>query len=98
MEWIQIIQAILSLVFVLGLLFMTIWFFKYCEQKGLRTRFFNQLKSGSRINIVETRRIDARSSLVLVTCDNTQHLILNSNNTSLLIESKPIPKGPSAHE
>lgn len=98
MEWTHIFQAVLSLIFVIGLLLLTVWFFKYCEQKGLKSRFAAKLKAGSRINIVETRRLDAKSTLFLVECGNTEYFILNGANSALLLHSKPIFREPSAND
>lgn len=98
MEWMHIFQAVLSLIFVIGLLLLTVWFFKYCEQKGLKSRFAAKLKAGSRINIVEIRRLDAKSALLLVECGDTEYLILNGANTALLLHSKPISREPSAND
>ncbi len=89
MEWHQILHAVLSLVFVIGLLFLTLWIFKYCEQKGLKCRLMKNLKSGQRINIVEKRPLDARNQIVLVEADQTEYLLLLGTNGSLLLETKP---------
>lgn len=98
MEWMHIFQAVLSLIFVIGLLLLTVCFFKYCEQKGLKSRFVARLKTGSRINIIENRRLDAKSSLLLVECDDNEYLILNSVNSALLLRSKTISRESSANE
>lgn len=39
MEWIMILKAVLALAFVLGLLLLTLWLFKYCELHGAKTGF-----------------------------------------------------------
>lgn len=39
MEWIMILKAVLALAFVLGLLLLTLWLFKYCELHGDQNRF-----------------------------------------------------------
>ena len=98
MNWIHIIQASLSLSFVIGLLFLTVWFFKYCEQKGMKSRFFKQLKADNQIKIIEQRRLDAKNSLLLIEVDNKKHLLLYGLNTSLLIDSKTITKGKTSNE
>lgn len=41
MEWIMILKAVLALAFVLGLLLLTLWLFKYCELHGAKTVFKN---------------------------------------------------------
>lgn len=94
----HIFQAVLSLMFVIGLLLLTVYFFKYCEQKGLKSRFAAKLRTGNRINIVENRRLDAKSSLLLIECDETEYLIFNGTSSSLLLCSKKIFREPSAND
>ena len=71
MEWIMILKAVLALAFVLGLLLLTLWLFKYCELHGAKNRFFKKLQDTQRLKIEEIRRIDARNSVVLVKKDQT---------------------------
>lgn len=87
MELGMIFKAILSLAFVLGLLMLTLWFIKYCEVKGCRNNFMKKLSQNQRVNIVETRRIDARNSLVLVQRDDVEHLVLLGATQNMLIET-----------
>lgn len=98
MEWHQILQAVLSLVFVIGLLLLTLWFFKYCEQKGLKCRLARRLKAGQRLDVVETRRLDARNTLVLLKYDNTEHLVLLGSSAILALESKTVPQRQDSDE
>ncbi len=85
MEWQQIIQAVLSLIFVIGLLFLTLWLFKYCEAKGVKNKFIRNLKNGNRLNIIEFKRLDTKNALILFQCDSQEFLILlgTSGNTVL---------------
>lgn len=92
MEWHQIVHAALSLIFVIGLLFLTLWIFKYCEQKGLKSKLIKNLQTGRRLDIVEKRQLDARSQLVLVRADGTEYLLLLGAAGSLLLETKPAPE------
>lgn len=39
MDWHHVLQALLSLVFVIGLLLLTLWLFKYCQLKGGNCRW-----------------------------------------------------------
>lgn len=98
MEWSHLLHAVLSLVFVIGLLLLTVYFFKYCEQKGLKSQFVKRLKSGSRINIVESRRLEAGNFLYLIECDNTEYLILSSAGSSLLLRSHTLSQRPSVND
>ncbi len=90
MEIALIIKAILTLIFVLGLLFLTVWGLKYCELKSANNRLFNKIRTKRRLAIIENCRIDLRSSLVLLRRDNTEHLLLLSPSGNTLIESRTV--------
>ena len=90
MELALIIKAILSLIFVLGLLFITIWGLKYCELKSTKNKLFNKLRNQHRLEILENSRIDLRNNLVLVRRDNVEHLLLLSPSGNQLIESRTV--------
>ena len=51
MDWHHVLQALLSLVFVIGLLLLTLWLFKYCQLKGGNCRWARQLKAGARSKV-----------------------------------------------
>ena len=53
MDFGQIFQAVLALVFVLGLLLVTLWFIKLCQQKGLSCRFGKAGLPSKRLTIVQ---------------------------------------------
>ena len=90
MEIALIIKAVLTLVFVLGLLFLTVWGLKYCELKSANNRIFNKIRTHRRLGVIENNRIDLRNSLVLVRRDNTEHLLLLSPSGNMLIESRTV--------
>ena len=87
MEWYQILQAVLSLVFVIGLLLLVLWTFKYCEQKGLKCKLVKKLRNGQRLAVLEKRNIDAKNQLVLVRIDNEEYSLLVGGNSSLLLKT-----------
>ncbi len=87
MEWHQILHALLSLTFVIGLLFLTLWLFKFCEQKGLKCKFIKDLKAGQRIDIVEKKAIDSRNQIVLIRADKEEYLIILNSTGSLLLKT-----------
>ena len=82
----------MSLVFVIGLLLLTLWLFKYCQLKGGNCRWARQLKAGQRLNVVESRRLDNRNSVVLLKRDDQEFLILLGSNANLLIDRSPAPQ------
>ncbi len=98
MEWTHVFHAVLSLIFVIGLLFLTVYIFKLAEQKGLRSRFAAKLRSGGRLNLIESRRLDAANTLFLVECDQTEYLILCGSGFGLLLKDKPAAEGANIHE
>ena len=89
MEWHDILQAVLSLIFVIGLLLLTLWVFKYCEQKGLKCKLVKNLKAGQRLEVVEFRRLDSKNSVVLLRRDDREYLLLLGNNSSQLLDNTP---------
>lgn len=93
MEWMMVLKAVLSLVFVLGLLFLTLWAVKYCQLHGSKCRFMRQLGETQRLQILEVRRLDAKNSLILFRKDETEHLVLLGSAQNLLIDSAPLNKG-----
>lgn len=89
MEWVQILQAVLALMFVIGLLLLTLLLLKYCQQKGLKCRLLKNLKTDSRIEVMEIRRLDAKNMIFIVRCDQSEYsLLLGANNNLLLSVTK----------
>ncbi len=82
----HILQAVLSLVVVLGLLLLTFWTIKYCEVKGLKSRFMRRLTAGQRLEVGEIRQLDAKNRLVLVKNGKREYLLLLSNGQNLLVD------------
>ena len=89
MEFSQLFQAVLAFVFVLGLMFITLWFIKMCQQKGLSVKLNKYLKKNSRIHIIERHRLDMKNSIVLLKCDNTEYfVILGEKSHTILQQTK----------
>ena len=86
MNWMQILQAILSLFFVIGILLITLWLFKYCEQKGLRCKMFNNLKTNKRIHIIEKHSIDIKNQIFLIQVDTTEYVVLITPNGNTVLQ------------
>ena len=87
------LQAALALAFVLGLLLVAA-----AALSRWRGKLPGVAGSG-RIAVIETRGIDARSRLVLLRWDRTEHLVLVGQSGAQLIGSAPIPStGPAATE
>ena len=86
MEFGHILQALLSLVFVLGLVFIVLWFIKFCQSKGCAINLGPSNKI-NHIKIIERKIIDSKTSVVLMECDSSEYLLLIGNNNVLLHSS-----------
>lgn len=87
MESAQIFQTLLAFVFVLGLMFITLWLIKFCQQKGLNCRLNKSFNAKNRLRVIEQRRLDIKNSLVLLECDSQEYLILLGANSNLLLNT-----------
>lgn len=86
----MIFKAVLALVFVLGLLLVTLSAIKYCQVKGVKCRFMKHIVSAQRINVAEMRRIDARNTVAVIRVDDTEYSVLMGSGQSLLLGTKPV--------
>ncbi len=85
MDTAQIIQTLLAFIFVLGLMFITLWLIKFCQQKGLNCALNKCLKNNARLRVIEQRRLDIRNQIVLVECDMEEYLLLLGANNNLVL-------------
>lgn len=83
----MLLKAVLSLAFVLGLLMLTLWAIKYCQIYSSQNCFMRKLSAEQRLNIIETRKLDAKNTLVLLKKDNVEHLLLLGASQNILVES-----------
>lgn len=88
MDWLNLLQALISLIFVIGLLLLTLWAFKYCQQKGINCKLTKKFLGGHKINIIEKQSLDSKNQIVLFECNQTEYLILLSSNNNLILEKK----------
>lgn len=86
MEFTQLLQTVLAFVFVLGLMFITLWLIKICQQKSSVINLGKYLNKNSRINIIERQRIDMKNSVVLLQCDNVEYLAIVGEGSHLLLQ------------
>ncbi len=96
MDFSQIFQSLLAFIFVLGLMFVTLWLIKFCQHKGLNCRLSKCFGTGSRIKIVEQRRLDAKTSVVLIEYGAEEFLLLLGPTSNLVL--KQAPKEADTHE
>ncbi len=85
MNMVQILQTLFAFVFVLGLMFITLWLIKFCQQKGFNCRLNRCFSQNKRIKVIEHHRIDMKNSVVLLECDNSEFLILLTPSGSNII-------------
>lgn len=85
MELGQLFTALLSLVFVLGLLLLTLWVIKLLQTKSYCLNLCGKIKKTRSINIVEQRRLDTKNQIILFEADNIRYLVLLSNDHPLLL-------------
>lgn len=90
MEPSQLLQAVLAFIFVLGLMFLTLWLIKICQQKGSLIKFSKCLNKNSRINIIERHRLDIKNSVVLLKCDNTEHLVIVGEKSHTILQQTKV--------
>ena len=88
MDFSQLFQTILAFIFVLGLMFLTLWFIKYCQQKGATVKLGKCFNKKSRINIIERQRLDLKNSIILFQCDNTEYLVITGEKNHTLLQQK----------
>lgn len=86
MSGVDIANAVLALLIVLGLIGGLAWFLR--RAGGLPGLARNAAQAGARrLTIEESRAIDTRHRLVLISRDGTQHLLLIGPNGTMLVES-----------
>ncbi|WP_020594212.1 flagellar biosynthetic protein FliO [Kiloniella laminariae] len=84
MEYGSYVQFLLSLVFVLGLILAIALL---ARRFGLGNSPIQKSGKHKRIQLVEVRPLDARRRLVLVRCDDREHLLLTGGTHDLVIDS-----------
>lgn len=86
MDTIEPLRFIFAFVLVLGLIGVMAMALKYFAATGKFTRSLAKPGEG-RIEILETRYIDARRRLILIRRDHAQHLLLLADGRETVIES-----------
>lgn len=88
MELPLILKSILSLVFVLGLMFLSLWFLKYCYENFSKNKFVKSFSSKNRIKVLESKKIDVKNTIVLLECDGEEYLLALSSGLATVIKQK----------
>ncbi|NBX04354.1 MAG: hypothetical protein EBR02_09930 [Alphaproteobacteria bacterium] len=89
MDTIDPTRFILAFAFVLGLIgLLALVLKKYGKGKAIFGQpMFGAKDDGGRVQLLETRYIDARRRLVLIRRDNREHLLLLADGRELVVES-----------
>jgi flagellar protein FliO/FliZ len=82
MDYTAYLNAILALVFVLGLIGIV----AFCFKKLSQGNFTKSGNSKKRISIQEVFYLDTKRKLVIVKRDNEEHLILLGANSETIVE------------
>ena len=77
--YLRFLAALIFILSLIGLIYMLI------RRFGLN-RFYGGFGGGNRIQIIESKRVDARHQLVLFKLDNTEYLILVSPDNGTILE------------
>ena len=78
-----LLQALASLIFVIGLIGLMAWGLRRIESSKLAREF----KQGRRMQVVEQLYLDPRHKIVLVRRDDTEHMLVLGPNPARVIES-----------
>jgi flagellar protein FliO/FliZ len=83
MDSVDPLRFVFGFIFVLGLIgVMAVVLKKYARKHSL-----GSVGGEGRLRVIEVRYIDHKRKLVLVRCDNREHLLLLSDGRELVIES-----------
>jgi flagellar protein FliO/FliZ len=84
-ESVSLVRVVLAFIAVGGLLAFFGFILKYFKMRGFRMPGMQQ--DGRRLHIVENLMIDPRRRLVIVRCDNSEHLLLLGVNQDIVVEA-----------
>lgn len=87
MEYVDIGRVFTSLVGVLALIMLVAW---SARKLGLQKRFAT-LRSDARLQLVESIYIDSRHRVVILRRDGREHVLLVSQQQTLVLESYDTP-------
>ena len=90
MEYSQLLQTVLAFIFVLGLMFITLWLIKLCQQKSILLNIGKHINKKAKIKIIERHRIDMKNSVVLMQYDNIEYLTIIGEGSHLLLQQTKV--------
>lgn len=89
MAEVDLIRAVLALLFVLGLIGILTWIARRLRLPGFSTGGPNR-----RLEVVETLVVDPRHKVVLMRADGLEHLVLLGPSAPLLLERRDAAAPP----
>ncbi len=87
MEWLSLLRMLGSLLLVLAMLVGAVWAVRRFDLK-LPGRIGGDSAARRRLHIVERLAIDTRRSVLLIRCDDTEHLLLLGPDHALSLEGR----------
>jgi flagellar protein FliO/FliZ len=93
MDYGNYLQFFLTLIFIIGLIFSAAFLAK---KLGFSHSPILTGNKNKRIEVKEVRSIDARRKMVLVQCDQKEHLLLIGGSQDLLIDSNACVTSPES--
>ncbi len=84
-EIITYLKVILALAFVIGLIVVSAGLIK---KTGLDKRLMGSRGTNPRLSVLETIYLDPKRRIVIVKCDDKEHVLLLGISGDLLIESR----------
>ncbi len=85
MEPLELARALAALLFVFGLLAGAAWLVR---RLGLAARLGAARPGTARLALVESRWLDSRTRLLLLRCDDREHLLLVTGSAALHLEKR----------
>ena len=91
-ESVSWLRIVLAFAVVFGLMGLLAFALKYINVKGLRLPGMTKPES-RRLQIIESLALDARRRVVIVRCDNREHLLLLGAGTDVVVQTD-LPSAP----
>lgn len=96
MEPISYVRALLALIFVLALIGLLTWALRRWQASG--GTLSKKMAGDRRLQLVEQFYFEPKRRLVLMRCDDTEHLILLGHQRETLISSRTVKEGEAHAE
>lgn len=93
-DWPQYLRLIAALLFVLGLMGGLAFLLKKLGINGPAV----PTPKNKRLRLIESLTLDARRRLVLLQCDDAQHLVLLGSNSDIVVKSDIKPPATADDE